>query len=86
MRADTAEELRDLRSLVAAIEWLLNKAPSMTSVQACTAIRVVLADYDDHQAVPRCAHVSDSPWGPAQCVLPLGHEERHAYSPSEALP
>jgi hypothetical protein len=33
---------------------------------------------------PRCQHVSPSPWGAAQCVLPDGHDEHHAYSPSEA--
>jgi len=33
----------------------------------------------------RCRHVSPTPWGLAQCALPLDHEERHAYSPSEAL-
>lgn len=36
-------------------------------------------------SVPRCQHVSPSPWGPAQCVLPDGHDDRHAYSPSEAI-
>lgn len=35
--------------------------------------------------VPRCQYVTPTPWGLAQCVLPEGHEERHAYSPSEAL-
>jgi len=34
----------------------------------------------------RCQHVSPSPWGLAQCALPLDHEERHAHSPSEAIP
>jgi hypothetical protein len=36
----------------------------------------------------RCRYISPSPWGPAQCVLPRGHEERgepHAFSPSEAI-
>lgn len=32
---------------------------------------------------PRCQHVSLTPWGPSQCALPDGHDERHAYSPSE---
>lgn len=35
--------------------------------------------------IPRCAHVSQSPWGPTQCALTAGHEDRHAYSPSEGL-
>ena len=34
---------------------------------------------------PRCQNVSDSPWGSTQCVLPVGHTERHAYSPSESI-
>jgi len=34
---------------------------------------------------PRCQHVSPSPWGPTQCALPLDHEGRHAYSPSESI-
>lgn len=41
---------------------------------------------DNHYSgveVARCQHLSPSPWGTAQCVLPLDHEERHAYSPSE---
>lgn len=33
--------------------------------------------------VPRCRFVSLTPWGSSQCVLPDGHEERHAFSPSE---
>lgn len=32
---------------------------------------------------PRCHHTSPTPWGVSQCALSLGHEERHAYSPSE---
>jgi hypothetical protein len=38
----------------------------------------------DEAPVPRCQHVSGSPWGPAQCALPEGHSHRHAYSPSES--
>lgn len=33
--------------------------------------------------VPRCQHVSPTPWGPSQCALPDGHDGRHAYSPAE---
>lgn len=32
---------------------------------------------------PRCQYVSPTPWGAAQCALPAGHDDRHAYSPSE---
>ena len=45
--------------------------------------RAALADPADDEA--RCQHVSPSPWGATQCALPLGHDERHAYSPSESL-
>ena len=34
-------------------------------------------------SVLRCQFVSPTPWGPSQCALPEGHEERHAFSPSE---
>lgn len=40
---------------------------------------------DDEETEPRCQHVSPSPWGPTQCALAAGHDERHAYSPSETL-
>lgn len=40
----------------------------------------------DNEMQPRCQFVSASPWGPAQCVLPEGHQKRHAFSPSEAIP
>ncbi|MGH6691719.1 MAG: hypothetical protein ACREF4_13690, partial [Gammaproteobacteria bacterium] len=52
-----------------------------------------MADRDVEQAadtadieIPRCQHVSASPWGPTQCALGLGHKDRHAYSPSESIP
>ena len=32
---------------------------------------------------PRCQHFSPTPWGEAQCALPLNHASRHAYDPSE---
>ena len=33
--------------------------------------------------VPRCQHVSATPWGASQCALADGHDGRHAYDPGE---
>ena len=40
---------------------------------------------ENDASVPRCQHVSPTPWGPSQCALPDGHDGRHAYDPQEAL-
>ena len=49
-------------------------------VRSLPAVAVLL----DSLEVPRCQHVSPSPWGPTQCCLPLDHDDRHAYDPSES--
>ena len=41
--------------------------------------------YCEVEAGPRCQYVSPSAWGATQCALPDGHDDRHAYEPSEAL-
>ena len=45
-----------------------------------SAARIARADADTEK---RCQFVSPSPWGPTQCALAEGHEERHAYDPLE---
>lgn len=44
-----------------------------------------MSEPSDADEVARCQYVTPTPWGLAQCALPEGHTERHAYSPSEAL-
>ena len=40
---------------------------------------------ENDENVPRCQHVSPTPWGASQCALPDGHDDPHAYDPKEAL-
>lgn len=70
----------------------LHETPDGWTEHTCTAYRMALdwvaetleplREVTDEE--PRCQHVSPTPWGYAQCALPLDHED-HAYSPSEAI-
>jgi len=63
-----------------ALEEAATTVRALGSERCAEAVRAL-----DAPEEARCQHVSPSPWGPTQCALPLDHEERHAYSPSESI-